>query len=261
MYDVKEIQRLYEEYGSMRKVAREMKISRNTVSKYLKRVKEFRSGKKSKVIYKEGANYKKIPSNTIKRIHELLNENKSKPVKLRYTAKKIWNMVISEGHDLSYTSTKRIVKKWKEKHTLIHDVYIEQVPKIGKRAEFDWGYTPLIINGVKKMYPTAFMVLNKSLYRYAHVFENETNLEVVQSHVDFFNEIGGVPESVFYDNLKVVVDDPKTKKINERFLEFASFYGFTPIPCNPSSPNEKGMGMPCGHCLSHFHDQSDSCDR
>ena len=137
MYDVKEIQRLYEEYGSMRKVAREMKISRNTVSKYLKRVKEFRSGKKSKVIYKEGANYKKIPSNTIKRIHELLNENKSKSVKLRYTAKKIWQMIISEGHNLSYTSTKRIVKKWKEKHTLIHDVYIEQVPKVGKRAEFD----------------------------------------------------------------------------------------------------------------------------
>ena len=240
MYDVKEIQRLYEEYGSMRKVAREMKISRNTVSKYLKRLKEFRSGKKSKVIYKERANYKKIPQTTIKRIHELLNENKSKSVKLRYTAKKIWQMVISEGHNLSYTSTKRIVKKWKEKHTLIHDVYIEQVPKIGKRAEFDWGYTPLTINGVKKIYPTAFMVLNESLYRYAHVFENETNLEVVQSHVDFFNEIGGVPESIFYDNLKVVVDDPKTKKINERFLEFASFYGFTPIACNPSSPNEKG---------------------
>ncbi len=87
MYDVKEIQRLYEEYGSMRKVAREMRISRNTVSKYLKRLKEFRSGKKSKVIYKERENYKKIPQTTIKRIHELLNENKSKSVKLRYTAK------------------------------------------------------------------------------------------------------------------------------------------------------------------------------
>ena len=72
MYDVKEIQRLYEEYGSMRKVAREMRISRNTVSKYLKRLKEFRSGKKPKVIYKVGANYRRIPQTTIKRIHDLI---------------------------------------------------------------------------------------------------------------------------------------------------------------------------------------------
>ena len=68
MYDVKEIQRLYAKYGSMRRVAREMKISRNTVSKYLKRVKEFRNGKKSKVIYKESANHSRIPEGTVERI-------------------------------------------------------------------------------------------------------------------------------------------------------------------------------------------------
>ena len=115
MYDVKEIQRLYEKYGSMRRVAREMKISRNTVSKYLKRVNEFRMGKKSKIIYKESASYTRIPQATVERIHSLLEENKSKSVKLRLTAKKIWYIVISEGHNLSYTSVKRIVRKWKER--------------------------------------------------------------------------------------------------------------------------------------------------
>jgi len=132
------------------------------------------------------------------RINKLLQDNSSKPVKLRFTAKKIWYIVVSEGYDISYTSVKRIVRRWKTTHTLVHDIYIEQVPKIGKRAEFDWGYTPLIINGIKRNYPTAFMVLNKSLYmvlnkslyRYIRVFEKETNLDVC-SHVDFFNDIGG----------------------------------------------------------------------
>jgi transposase len=174
------------------------------------------------------------------RIDELLEDNRPKPVKLRFTAKKIWYIIVSEGYNISYTSVKRVVRRWKSRNTLIHDIYIEQVPKIGKRAEFDWGYTPLIINGVKGKYPTAFMVLNKSLYRYARVFEKETSLELVQSHIDFFNEIGGVPTDLFYDNLKIVVDDFRTKKINERFLEFTSFYGFTPMTCNPVSPNEKG---------------------
>ncbi len=132
MYDVKEIQRLYEKYGSMRRVAREMKISRNTVSKYLKRIKEFRKGKKSKLFYKESAEYTRISKTTMKRIHSLLEDNKTKPVKPRFTAKKIWYIIVSEGYNISCTSVKRIVRRWKEENTLIHDIYIEQVPKVGE---------------------------------------------------------------------------------------------------------------------------------
>lgn len=240
MYDVMEIKRLYEKYGSIRKTAREMGISGNTVSKYLIRSEEFGRGNIHNITHRKSSNYFRISDKAVMRIEELLEDNRDKPVKLRFTAKKIWYIIVSEGYDISCTSVKRIVKRWKSRNTLINEVYIEQVPKIGKRAEFDWGYTPLIINGVKGKYPTAFMVLNKSLYRYAKVFEKETSLELVQAHVDFFNEIGGVPADLFYDNLKIVVDDSKTKKINKRFLEFASFYNFTPIPCNPASPNEKG---------------------
>jgi transposase len=84
------------------------------------------------------------------------------------------------------------------------------------------------------------MVLNNSLYHYAWVFEKETLLEVIEGHIQFFRQIGGVPKTIFYDNLKVVVDDSKEKRINEHFLQFSSFFNFTPVPCNPSSPNEKG---------------------
>ncbi|MGE4547270.1 MAG: hypothetical protein AB7E28_05800 [Desulfurella sp.] len=69
--------------------------------------------------------------------------------------------------------------------------------------------------------------------------ERESQLEVIQAHIDFFNEIGGVPKTIFYDNLKTVVDKPG-KIINENFLKFASFFNFTPNACNPYSPNEKG---------------------
>ncbi|PMP89663.1 MAG: hypothetical protein C0173_05395, partial [Desulfurella sp.] len=92
--------------------------------------------------------------------------------------------------------------------------------------------------GQAGLYPVAFMVLNKSLYRYARIFEQETQLEVIQAHIDFFNEIGGVPKTIFYDNLKAVVDKPK--KVNENFLKFASFFGFAPNVCNLHAPNEKG---------------------
>ena len=237
VYEVKEIQRLHEEYGSIREVARLTGISRNTVRKYLRRIEALKSGKAEEVVKRKPVSFKRrtIETRTVARIEELLEFNKSKPKKLRFTAKKIWQVVVKEGHKISYTSVKRIVRKWKEEHGQ-RDVYIIQQPD-GRRAEFDWGTAELIIGGEKGKYSAAFMVLNHSLYRFSRVFERESAQEVMQAHMDFFEEIGGVPQEIFYDNMKVVKD---RKSLNKNFVKFATFYGFTPKLCNPYSPQEKG---------------------
>jgi transposase len=83
------------------------------------------------------------------------------------------------------------------------------------------------------------MVLNHSLYRVSRLDSRETLLEVIQAHIEFFNEIEAVPQKMVYDQMSTVYTS-KTKQINERFLEFATHYGFTPVICNPGSPQEKG---------------------
>jgi hypothetical protein len=83
------------------------------------------------------------------------------------------------------------------------------------------------------------MVLNHSLYRVSRLYTRETLLEVIQAHIEFFNEINAVPTKMVYDQMSTVYNS-KTKQINERFLEFATHYGFTPVICNPGSPQEKG---------------------
>ena len=262
-YVRQQILELYDQSGSIRFVAKQMDISRNTVSKYLKRVEQYRLKEKPSIIYRKPS-HRKISPETVERVHALLEENKVKPVKLRFTAKKIFSILIREGYKISYTSVKRIVHEWKMRNTIFNEVFIMQVPVIGKRAEFDWGYVPLKIKGVLKSYPVIFMVLNNSLYRYAWVFEKETLLEVIEGHIQFFKQIGGVPKTIFYDNLKVVVDDSSEKRINEHFLQFSSFFNFTPIPCNPSSPNEKGtdeetVGFVRNYCFSE-RNEFDSVD-
>ncbi|TYB91329.1 MAG: transposase, partial [Kosmotoga sp.] len=204
VYEVKEIQRLYQEHGSIKEVVRLTSISRNTVRKYLRRIEKAKSGKIEEVVKRKPVKFKRrtISEETVNRIISLLQENKSKPANLQYTAKKIWHIVIQKGHTISYTSVKRIVRRWKVENGL-REVFIAQEPD-GKRAEFDWGYVELIINGEQKKYPAAYMVLNKSLYRYSKVFERESFLEVIQAHIDFFNEIDGVPPQIYYDNMKVV---------------------------------------------------------
>ena len=48
---VNEIQRLYDEYGSISRVSRELKISWNTVRKYLHRIQEVRNGFQEKLVF------------------------------------------------------------------------------------------------------------------------------------------------------------------------------------------------------------------
>ena len=113
MYEVKEIQRLYGEYGSIREVTRLTGISRNTIRKYLRRIEAVKSGKVEEVIKRKPVPFKRrtIEPRTITRIEGLLNSNSNKSKELRFTAKKIWHIVVKEGHKISYTSVKRIVRK------------------------------------------------------------------------------------------------------------------------------------------------------
>lgn len=64
-------------------------------------------------------------------------------------------------------------------------------------------------------------------------------LEIIAAHIAFFKAIGGVPRTIFYDNIRALID-PATKEWNPRFLEFSVHYGFEPHACNVRSPHEKG---------------------
>jgi len=142
------------------------------------------------------------------------------------------------GYTISYSSVKREVASWKAKYGH-REVYIAQETDLGFRAEFDFGKTDLQVNARWGKYPMASMVLNHSLYRFSYLYHRETLLEVLDAHIRFFNEIGGVPETIFYDNMAAIIN-PRTKEWNTRFLEFSLHYGFEPHTCNVRSPHEKG---------------------
>jgi len=241
IYDVKRIQELYDLYGSMRRVAKITHMSRNTVRKYLMRIEAVREGKMAKIIERKRVepHRRVMTEEVIKKIHGYLEENRTKHRKLRYTAKKIRYMLLKQGYRMSYSTVRREVKRWKEEN-LPGEKYVLQDTKLGKRAEFDWGETELVVGGKKAMYHVAFMVLNNTLYRFARVYKSEGIQQVIDTHMKFFEEIRGVPKVMVYDNLKVVVDNAKEKRLNKGFMGFSNFYGFQIQPCNPSSPNEKG---------------------
>lgn len=61
---------------------------------------------------------------------------------------------------------------------------------------------------------------------------------------DAFTVFGGVPEEIVTDNMKTIMDQPRTRgskgKINIRFQQFADDYGFRVQPCIAATPKTKG---------------------
>jgi transposase len=241
MADISRIIDLYELRKSYKKVARELNISRNTARKYVHQVKDVQDGLAHEILPKERKIIQpsRVLTETVRqKIHQYLESNLEQPRKQRLTAKRIWELLVRDGHKIGYTSVKDEVVRWNRTNAP-REVFILQEPRVGQRAEFDWGEVILCIEGIWSKFYLAVFVLPFSLYRFARLYPRSTRLEVIQAHIEFFHEIGAVPETIFYDRMSVVYDSQK-QELNEKFLEYSMHSGFRPCVCNPASPHEKG---------------------
>lgn len=229
MSDVQRIVELYNLYGSKRRVAKELNISRNTVSRYLQRVQDVKDGVEETILPRDRQIQRPCTALTPEvkeRIHTILEANADLPKKQRWTGKKIWDHLVKEGYTISYSTVKREVASWKDQYGH-REVYIAQDTDPGFRAEFDFGKTDLQINAHWGKYPMAAMVLNHSLYRFAHLYHRETQLEIFDAHIQFFTEIGGVlrPSSM---TIWLPSSTRKPKNGTPDFLNFLSTTDLNP---------------------------------
>lgn len=66
-------------------------------------------------------------------------------------------------------------------------------------------------------------------FRWLYLYTNQKKAVFMDSHVQFFNEIGGVWQEVVYDNMKNVVSKfigKNEKELNEDLLKMSVYYGF-----------------------------------
>jgi len=241
MADVHQMATLYRLYGSYSQVARELHISRNTVKKYLRQFDEVREGLRTEILPDSRTIHQPrriVTDEIIDQIHTLLESNKHRPRKQRMNGRQIHHRIVQSGHQISYTTTKRLIQEWKHDQKS-REVFILQSPEPGYRAEFDWGEVTLNIQGIWTRFYLAVMVLTNSLFRFARIYQKESQQEVFDCHIQFFNEIQGIPDTIFYDNLLTVYNYPR-KVYQDSFIRFAVHYGFSYDVCNIRSPHEKG---------------------
>ena len=186
----------------------------------------------------------KLTDEIIGKIDFYLKENELKRQTGRSKQQKknidIHECLEEEGYDISYPTVSNYIKK---KLNQQKEAYIRQEYSLGDVSEFDWGHVNLDINGKSKSIQMAVMTTAKGNYRFAYLYQNQKMESFLDSHVRFFNLVGGVHKEIVYDNMKVAVARfvSKTEKTpTEDLLKLSMYYGFNYRFCNARRGNEKG---------------------
>ena len=224
------VRAMYELKGkgqSIRGIARELGISRNTVRKYL------RAGEIPKAEPRPRRGSKLDP------YKEYLEERLTHGVD---NCVVLLREIRERGYTGSYTILKDYVQPSRRKRTSTATMRYETAP--GEQAQGDFGrYAYLTPEGEKRWVWVFVMVLSWSRALYVEFVERADTATFLRCHVHGFEHFGGIPKRCLYDNSKLVVlrRDAEGRPVwNERFLDFSAALGFEAKLCRPYRAQTKG---------------------
>ena len=160
--------------------------------------------------------------------------------KQKLTNRQIHGILREQGYDIGITVVSMRLKEKREKKA---EAYIRQEYDYGDRLEYDFGEVKLVINGVVGKYNLAVFGSPRASFRWAYLYKNQKKDVFLDSHVRFFEMMGGAYREVVYDNMKNVVArfiGKNEKELNADLIAMSTYYGFTPNVTNCFSGNEKG---------------------
>jgi len=242
---------------SKHQLAKELKISRNTVKRYITEHEKLLALQKDNPQFIESGITDPPKYNSSHRKSKVLNEAAKELIKgyLKANERKrqtglskqqmagtdILEALKDAGYQLSYSTVNRYIRKIEKQSA---EVFIKQQYSPGQAVEFDWGAAKLEINGTIKNLRLAVFTSSYSNHRWAKLFFREDMPSFLQSHVSYFLAIGHVPQQMVYDNMRVAVKkfaQRNTDKLpTNGLLSMSMYYHFDYRFCNVRRGNEKG---------------------
>lgn len=156
------------------------------------------------------------------------------------TRQQMHQLLVGQGFDISYTT---IANKINAKNNASKECFIKQIYEYGDRLEYDFGEVKLSINGKLEKFYMAVISSPAGDFRWAFLYKNQKKDVFLDSHVRFFEMMGGVYYEVVYDNMKNVVSKfigRNEKELNEDLIKLSTYYGFKINVTNCFKANEKG---------------------
>ncbi len=176
----------------------------------------------------------------LKRIKAIIESDKQMPKKQRHTAKKILEILQSDGFEGGYTIVKDAVREIKKTSK---EVFMPLSQRPGE-AQVDFGHALANFNGTLKKVSFFVMSMVHSDAMFVMSFPRECTEAFLEAHVRAFYFFGCVPKRISYDNTRIAITKILTghkRKHTAEFKRLISHYLFEPHFCNVRRPNEKGI--------------------
>jgi transposase len=173
-------------------------------------------------------------------IDAILEEDKTKPAKQRHTAKRIFDRLRAEH---AFPGGYTIVKDYVRTATLRRREMFVPLAHAPGTAQADFGEALVIVGGEERKAHYFVIDLPHSDDCFVMAFPAETTEAFLESHVQAFAYLGGVPTSILYDNTKLAVArilGDGTRQKTRAFSELQSHYLFADKFGRPAKGNDKG---------------------
>jgi transposase len=223
---------------SIKSIARERGVSRNTVRKVL-RSKEtaFRYERAEQPLPKLGAHQE--------RLEGLLKQNEDKSRRERLTLVRLFESLQAEGYEGSYDAVRRHARRWRRaRGSGDGQGYVPLLFAPGEAYQFDWSHEVVVLAGVTTKVKVAHMRLCHSRMVFVRAYPRESQEMVFDAHERAFALFRGACARGIYDNIKTAVDAVfvgKKRRFNRRFEQMCSHHLVEPVACTPASGWEKGQ--------------------
>ena len=173
-------------------------------------------------------------------IDAILEADRQVPRKQRHTAKRIFERLRDEqGFDGGYTTVKDYVR---ENRRRTQEMFVPLSHAPG-HAQCDFGEARVIIGGVERKAHYLVLDLPHSDGCFVKADPAETTEAFLDGHVSAFAFLGGVPQSILYDNTKLAVarilGDGRRRR-TRAFTELQSHYRFEDRFGCPGKGNDQG---------------------
>ncbi|EJN0207947.1 IS21 family transposase [Staphylococcus aureus] len=156
----------------------------------------------------------------------------------------IFKYIEKKGYEGKYTILREYCKNKTQNETKKATIRVETNPGIA--AQVDWKEDMVMHDKFGRTYQfNIFLyVLHYSKMKYITLTWDRKQDTLFECLKDAFEYTEGVPKEIWFDNMRTVVDRPRTqyKKVvfNNLFYQFSKDANFEPIACRPYRPQTKG---------------------
>jgi len=198
---------LHEQGESIKGIARNLGISKNTVKSILRNEPKEPVVRESKLdTYKEY-------------LYTKINQ-------ANYSNSRLYREIKSMGYEGSEELVKKYLQPYRSEKKNELTMRFETLP--GQQAQADWKKMGCINfkDGIKKHTSCFSIVLGYSRDMFNKYYFSENMENCIDAHIDAFNYFGGVPREILYDQMKQVLLEEYSKGIikwNKRFKDFADY--------------------------------------